>query len=491
MGGRPRTLHTGKPGRPRKLRGAQTEESSDESSSDESDESEPDPEGPLLPALGPLGFGAGPMMFAWQKARGVFALPDFEPSPVEEVTTEVVEEVVESIEPTPAPKALLPPRVAALRKSTRSVAASEASSDIDGVTLATGTDSELDIDLDGEPLPPAAIAPESPTVVEKESSSPPPSMAIMEARRHDPSVTYLSPKRSFVDSTPKKRRVPNSPEQDSPTKRSRSGRLVVTPNRVDGSVALLPMVSPTRQLSALETEIIKVRTQIRSGHLVDMNVDIRLEEEETRHEEVAIDGMPAPDPELRDFNDADTSSTVSGPPSPFRCSTPLPPAENDDGFAKVFVGNTRPTPKKMPRSDFNFRALPPSQLAIPVVKSIGVPKKTKLVASGPKLATEQESDLSELSPLVGTVDSAVTLNLTLLQSVASRHASLSDSSQDLPLSGHVNKEGKAHAARRPSASPKTARSSSLVSCPPGFIYYSLNTGFSSLIHRCPPKIPSR
>lgn len=407
-------------------------ESEDASSSDESEyESDPPP-----PFLGPLAGGPNPMYFARARRRGYICLPGlFCDSGDEMDVDEPSQEDNEALEDPSTPQGPpLPLRVALLRTRTetgkRAFATSDESEDVDGISLPLNSED----DLDGEPLLSSRSGlstPQSPIEPQLNDAEPPalPSNAIdapasssvtpkptptAPRRRSDGPITYLTSKRSYADSVRKARHNggPPSPDALLSAKRSRSGRIVVAPSRVDGTVPLVSLPVPN-VTTKLGQELLKVRAQIKSGHLVDMTLDVTLEDDEPRVEDFTITKRRR----IRtDSDDSDASSDTPGPFEEFdivRARTPLPP-KDPLFFAQIVEHGSSPTGPSSPGSaHFNLQAVEifetgTSRSSPSVASDIVVPDPKSTEAKGAGTNSKgkgkdqnfSDSDLSDLPPTV-------------------------------------------------------------------------------------------
>lgn len=278
-----RDVSRGRSGLRRSLRGRRSgnvtdAESAEEISSDNeetssSEESESESERPP-PLLGPLGGGPGPLYFARARRLGYIALP------FDVFLQDEAGDTVSSRQPANhsmvsrqgTPMSLdddlngpatphgppLPLRVALLRTETgkRSISAADDSEDIDGISLPLASED----DLDGEPLLSSRSGLSTPrsAAMEVINGDGEPDQAVESSDEEEVEeiikvrkgrllcsergdrITYNTSKRSFQDflRKPRPQLGPASPDT-LVTKRSRSGRLVVAPSRVDGSKPLV------------------------------------------------------------------------------------------------------------------------------------------------------------------------------------------------------------------------------------------------------------
>ncbi|KIO25356.1 hypothetical protein M407DRAFT_25368, partial [Tulasnella calospora MUT 4182] len=410
-------------------------ESEDASSSDESEyESDPPP-----PFLGPLAGGPNPMYFARARRRGYICLPDLicesdDDMDIDEPTPEN-DEPMEDPSTTQGPP--LPLRVALLRTQTesgrRAVAVSDESEDVDGVSLPLNSED----DLDGEPLlssrsglstpqSPADLQlgdTELPSLPPDATETPAATSAISNLtltaprKRNDGPITYLTSKRSYVDSVRKARHNAGPPSPDAllSAKRSRSGRIVVAPSRVEGTVPLVNQMAPT-VTTKLGQELLKVRAQIKSGHLVDMTLDVTLEDDEPHIEDFTIIKRRRV---RTDSDESDENSDTTGLLEEFdaiRARTPLPP-KDPLFFAQITPSASSPVGPSSPGSvRYNLQAVEifetetsrssPSvdseaaaaDIVVPDPKATE-PKGTSSASKGKgKAQNFSDSDLSDLPP---------------------------------------------------------------------------------------------
>lgn len=417
---------------------ADTSSESEEASSSDESEYESDPP---LPFLGPLAGGPNPMYFARARRRGYICLPDLVCESDDDM--DIDEPTPEDDEPLEDPANIqgppLPLRVALLRTQTesgkRAVAVSDESEDVDGVSLPLNSED----DLDGEPLLSSRSGlstPQSPADLQlgetelpslpadgTETPVPTPTTPHLTPtaprKRNDGPITYLTSKRSYVDSVRKVRHHTGPPSPDAllSAKRSRSGRIVVAPSRVDGTVPLVHLPAPT-VTTKLGQELLKVRAQIKSGHLVDMTLDVTLEDDEPRAEDFTIMKRRRV---RTDSDESDGNSDTSALLEEFdaiRARTPLPP-KDPLFFAQIKHAASPPAGTSSPGSvRYNLQAVEISETetsrSSPSVDSeaaaadIVVPdsKATELKGASTgskgkgKAQNFSDSDLSDLPPTV-------------------------------------------------------------------------------------------
>ncbi|KAG9006602.1 UTP-glucose-1-phosphate uridylyltransferase [Tulasnella sp. 427] len=418
-------------------------EESEESSSSEESEYESDPSPPLF---GPLAGSPNPLYFARARRRGYISLPrasdEDEDSDDMEIDESVLDELMEGPSTPQGPP--LPLRVALLRTRTESGKRSllpEESEDVDGVSLPINSED----DLDGEPLLSSrsgVSTPQSPTdlilddteLASTRSKTPelpasasvtPTATPTIPRKRNAGPITYLGSKRSHTEADgsivrrPKHHHGPPSPDARLGAKRSRSGRIVVAPSRVDGTIPLVNQTAPV-VTTKLGQELLKVRAQIKSGHLVDMTLDVTLEDDEPHLEDFTImkQGRQPPDSDMSDGN-TDTSALFEEF-DPVRARTPLPP--NDPLFFARVVETGSPGSASPASPFFNLQAVDVSESetsrSTPSVDLENAPAEvietgpTAVEAEIPDTSTKGKADNfnsdSELSDLPPTVRAAIT-----------------------------------------------------------------------------------
>ncbi|KAG8935439.1 Histone-lysine N-methyltransferase set9 [Tulasnella sp. 417] len=489
---------------------ADTSSESEEVSSSDESEYESDPP---LPFLGPLAGGPNPMYFARARRRGYICLPELVCESDDDM--DIDEPIREDEEdPTTTQGPPLPLRVALLRTQTesgkRAVAVSDESEDVDGVSLPLNSED----DLDGEPLlssrsglstplSPADLqlgdseltpVPSEATEVQAPASVPSNQTPTASRRRNDGPITYLTSKRSYVDSVRKVRPPTGPPSPDAllSAKRSRSGRIVVAPSRVDGTVPLVNQTAPT-VTTKLGQELLKVRAQIKSGHLVDMTLDVTLEDDEPRIEDFTITKRRRVAADSEDSGETSDTSGLFEEFDTIRARTPLPP-KDPLFFAQITRSASSPAGPSSPGSVcYNLQAVEISETdtsrSSPSVDSeaaaadIVVPESKATVPKGASTGSKgkgkaqnfSDSDLSDLPP---TPDEAAsksrTSSISSLSSLGSEESP--NAREEAEVSQIVKGKPRAKAGnaaqeagsrtRKHSSSPSTSELSDLTDPPP-------------------------
>ncbi|KAG8885776.1 Histone-lysine N-methyltransferase set9 [Tulasnella sp. 331] len=415
---------------------------SDSGDADDSDEDSFTFVPTTLPPLGVKRCGPGPSYFAQARRRGLIALQDY--------VDEMVEDDETGVQCSDAAGEL---RMEDAQTSYRdlSLPTSEAT---DVPSRSSETDIELAVHK--TPVP-------SPRVLRSSATTPVPiqddplkgasltlpgdnalNVSILSAepspqKRKEPPTTYSTPKRSYVDS-PKKARSVHKPEvfvnsPSSAIKRSRSGRVVMTPARqLDGITPSAAAISPSPSTSQLAVQLAKVRAQARMGVVVDMNVDITLEEDDPDVEQITIQKRRTSGTEdgrsRKDGEDAeeDEESAVMDLLDPLRAATPLPPMDHTCFTREMYQ---TPSPSSSVSSSpsptaFTLRPVIAAVLVVPPANPVVSPQPAK-----PLSLNVFDSDLSDIpstpprSPLNASESS-----LSSCPPMSSRSSSLSSVPSD-------------------------------------------------------------
>lgn len=350
--------------------------------SDDSDDSDSDSDTvvnvKLPPPLGAKGSPPRPSYFAWARRRGLIALSECceeagnapistEPAQLTNVVEDRQKKLDNSREATESTQTVTVPSESDDAKQTARLDSSRQSSNF-------------------EP----AAQPE-----EVVSASP---FHLLSPRKR-PSSTYSTPRRSFLDS-PRRNKALQKPDLEAPStlssvKRSRSGRVVVPPARLESIVPAGRGPSSPKS-SKVAAELAKVRAQARLGVVVDMNVDITLDEDDPDVDGITLKSALSKDDEHSE--DAEEEQDIEM--SLFdhvRAPTPLPPT-NSKGFARRVNSSPSPSPPPSPPpANFTLRPVAPSRTSAPAER----PPSTSLASDIQEVEGNLfDSDLSELTPTV-------------------------------------------------------------------------------------------
>ncbi|KAG9035355.1 Histone-lysine N-methyltransferase set9 [Tulasnella sp. JGI-2019a] len=389
-----------------------------------------------LPALGVKGLTPGPFYFAHARRRGVITLRDYvEDEPEdgqEEPSAFIAQEVcimerqssnrdtsLATSETTDVPS----------RSSETEVESDKTSGYISRVLRSTASTPNLAQDsLRGRSVTPITINAPNVSMDSNTTTS---------LKRKEPSTTYSTPKRSYIDS-PKRARSLQKAEISadslpSAVKRSRSGRVVVTPARLDGTTPSASSIPLGPNTSQLARELAKVRAQARLGAVVDMNVDIRLEEDTPDVERITLptrrmsssgeDGPGGEDDEDGEHLDEDAVINLL---DPLRAPSPLPPTDQHY-FARQL--DQTPSPCSSP-PPVTFTLRPVGTIPPVVAATSSTPAPLPANAQSTNVFDSDLSDIPSTPPQ--SPPNASESSLTSCSS-SSRSSSLSS----MPSSGHA------------------------------------------------------